>query len=156
MLNPLRFLTAPLFLSLALSAGACSSDAVGSGPAADASPHDALAATGGACHYNDFRGNAVVCPASPIDAVVTCPSADGCNAAACIDDGKSQGGGTFSSSLKACGCTLDAALFAKRSSTFVGFGAYTADDGCTVCTCGKDTGGPFMDPSVTCDASACK
>ena len=63
MLNPLRFLTAPLFLSLALSAGACSSDAVGSGTAADASPHDALTATG-ACHYNDFRGNAVVCPAS--------------------------------------------------------------------------------------------
>lgn len=53
-----------------------------------------------------------------------------------------------------CGCDIPPHLV--NGSDRVSYGTHTADDGCTVCTCGKDTGGPFMDPSVTCDASACK
>jgi hypothetical protein len=35
-------------------------------------------------------------------------------------------------------------------------GTQTADDGCTVCTCGTDTGGAELDWGFNCDSSACK
>jgi hypothetical protein len=53
-----------------------------------------------------------------------------------------------------CGCDIPPHFV--NGSDRVSYGTHTADDGCTVCTCGKDTGGPVLEPGFTCDSSACK
>ncbi|KAK4045187.1 hypothetical protein OUZ56_032595 [Daphnia magna] len=65
--------------------------------------------------------------------------------------------GRLGQSLVDCQCVPDRARFADAGIlTIFRRGTYTADDGCTVCRCGVDTGGPYLDfKSFPCDSSAC-
>lgn len=123
-------------------------DAVVPNTARDASNADAKIP----CNYKDFRGNDAVC--SSENGIAPgggdCPSPDGCNYAICRK-------GRLGQSLVDCQCVPDRARFADAGIlTVFRRGTYTADDGCTVCRCGVDTGGPYLDfKSFPCDSSAC-
>jgi|GEM_PF-5040440 len=151
----------PLIVAFA-AAAACSSEGAAPGPTSDASVADgtgdasvadATADAGSdadlSCHYRDFRGNDVVCPpgSGHYPDGSECPSPDGCNYVTCY-------GGKLMQSMVICSCATYGILFNGMESTR--YGTHTADDGCTVCTCGKDTGAVFKEDIVTCDDSACK
>jgi hypothetical protein len=95
------------------------------------------------CAYRDFQGNDIVCPGDGRP----CPSRDGCNSFSCEN-------GVLGSTLQLCGC--DISPHRVQGSGTMNYGTHTADDGCTVCTRGKDTGAVFKEDIVTCDDSACK
>ncbi len=132
-----------LVVPLAALAACSGNNDAPAGPDAGAGKADAASDADLSCRYKDFRGNEVVC--IPNGAV--CPSTDGCNGTVCSN-------GSLMTTLILCSCSFPGVTFGGQD--YMMYGTRTADDGCTVCTCGKDTGGPYLEYGGTCDSSACK
>ena len=95
------------------------------------------------CAYREFQGNDIVCPGDGRP----CPSRDGCNSFSCEN-------GVLGSTLQLCGC--DISPHRVQGSGTMNYGTKTADDGCTVCTCGIYPDGGRVESGFICDSSACK
>ena len=134
---------AALFVPFAALAACSGNDTPADAGSADAGLPDAARTEPASCAYRDFQGNDIVCPGDGRP----CPSRDGCNSFSCEN-------GVLGSTLQLCGCDVSPHLV--NGSGTMNYGTQTADDGCTVCTCGKDTGKQYLEPGFTCDSSACK
>ena len=131
----------------ALASCSGNTDAPAGPTSSDAGRADAASDADLSCRYKDFRGNDAVCKGYTTPDGGECPSRDGCNYVGCNN-------GTFMESGVLCWCTIDTFTFNGKGR--ISYGTRTADDGCTVCTCGKDTGKQYLEPGFTCDSSACK